>query len=74
MEQFDGSAVVGLEKPFALNTTIQTKGELEGETIEVKARLLGSLQDVQTEILLDGDDCICRRNLRCIRLQLRWTR
>ena len=51
-----GSAVVGLEKPFALNTTIQTKGELEGETIEGKARLWGSLQDVQTEILLDGDD------------------
>ena len=51
-----GSAVVGLEKPFALNTTVQTKGELEGETIEGKARLWGSLQDVQTEILLDGDD------------------
>ena len=51
-----GSAVVGLEKPFALNTTIQTKGELEGETIEGKARLWGSLQDVQTEILLDGDN------------------
>ena len=51
-----GSAVVGLQKPFALDTMIRTKGELEGRTIDSLAQLRGSLQDVQADVLLDGDD------------------
>ncbi|MCF7520933.1 translocation/assembly module TamB [Neisseria sp. ZJ106] len=51
-----GAAVVGLKPPFALNTAIYTKGELEGQTIHGTTRLWGSLQDVHTDILLDGDD------------------
>lgn len=51
-----GAAVLGLKKPFALNTALYTKGTLEGKDIHSTARLWGSLQDMQTDILLDGDN------------------
>lgn len=51
-----GAVVVGLNKPFSLNAAVYTKGELEGETIHGTARLWGSLQDMQTDLLLDGDN------------------
>ncbi|WP_165089678.1 translocation/assembly module TamB domain-containing protein [Neisseria yangbaofengii] len=51
-----GAAVLGLQSPFSLNTAIYTKGELEGETIHGTTRFWGSLQDVNTQILLDGEN------------------
>ncbi|HHK5577666.1 TPA: translocation/assembly module TamB domain-containing protein [Neisseria cinerea] len=51
-----GAVVIGLKKPFVLNTAIYTKGELEGETIHGTARLWGSLQDMHTDLILDGDN------------------
>lgn len=51
-----GAVVVGLEKPFVLNTAIYTKGNLEGETVHGTVRLWGSLQDIHTDVLLDGDN------------------
>ncbi|WP_066077794.1 translocation/assembly module TamB domain-containing protein [Bergeriella denitrificans] len=51
-----GAVVVGLQKPFTLNTAIYTKGELEGETVHGTARLWGSLQDVRTDLILTGDN------------------
>ncbi|QEY23880.1 translocation/assembly module TamB domain-containing protein [Neisseria animalis] len=51
-----GAVVVGLNKPYTLNTAIYTKGELEGETVHGTLRLWGSLQDVHTDIILDGDN------------------
>lgn len=51
-----GAVVIGLKKPFVLNTAIYTKGELEGETIHGTARLWGSLQDMRTDLILDGDN------------------
>lgn len=51
-----GAVVVGLNKPYVLNTAIYTKGQLEGETIHGTVRLWGSLQDVYTDLLLDGDN------------------
>ncbi|MCP1660870.1 translocation/assembly module TamB domain-containing protein [Neisseria perflava] len=51
-----GAVVVSLKKPFPVNTAIYTKGELEGETVHGTVRLWGSLQDVNTDILLDGDN------------------
>ncbi|MBZ5717951.1 hypothetical protein LAZ26_09930, partial [Haemophilus influenzae] len=49
-----GSASVGLNKPFALDTAIYTKGGLEGKTIHSTARLSGSLKDVRAELAIDG--------------------
>lgn len=51
-----GAVVLGLQSPFSLNTAIYTKGELEGETIHGTTRFWGSLQDVNTQILLDGEN------------------
>ena len=51
-----GAVVLGLNKPYVLNTAIYTKGQLEGETIHGTVRLWGSLQDVYTDLLLDGDN------------------
>lgn len=51
-----GAVVVGLNKPYVLNTAIYTKGQLEGETLHGTVRLWGSLQDVSTDLLLDGDN------------------
>ena len=48
--------MLGLNKPYVLNTAIYTKGQLEGETIHGTVRLWGSLQDVYTDLLLDGDN------------------
>ena len=45
-----------MNKPYVLNTAIYTKGQLEGETIHGTVRLWGSLQDVYTDLLLDGDN------------------
>ncbi|ASK28484.1 translocation/assembly module TamB [Neisseria chenwenguii] len=50
-----GAVEIGLKKPFALNTAVYTKGELDGETIHGTARLWGSLKDMKSELLLDGD-------------------
>ncbi|PSJ79832.1 translocation/assembly module TamB domain-containing protein [Neisseria iguanae] len=51
-----GAAVVSLQSPFSLNTAIYTKGKLEGETIHGTTRFWGSLKDVNTQILLDGEN------------------
>lgn len=51
-----GAVVLGLNKPYVLNTAIYTKGQLEGETIHGTVRLWGSLQDVYTDLLLDSDN------------------
>ena len=51
-----GAVVVGLNKPYVLNTAIYTKGQLEGETLHGTVRLWGSLQDVSTDLLLDSDN------------------
>ena len=50
-----GAVEIGLKPPFALNSAIYTKGELDGETIHGTTRLTGSLRDMQSELLLDGD-------------------
>lgn len=54
MEQFVGVSLGRLEKPFALDTAIYTKGGFEGETIHSTARLSGSLKDVRAELTIDG--------------------
>ncbi|WP_416192784.1 translocation/assembly module TamB domain-containing protein [Neisseria sp. CCUG12390] len=51
-----GAVVLGLQSPFALNTAIYTKGKLEEETIHGTTRFWGSLKDINTQILLDGDN------------------
>ncbi|MGN6982404.1 translocation/assembly module TamB domain-containing protein, partial [Neisseria sp. P0009.S007] len=51
-----GAVVLGLNKPYVLNTAIYTKGQLEGETLHGTVRLWGSLQDVSTDLLLDSDN------------------
>lgn len=51
-----GAVVIGLDKPYVLNTAIYTKGQLEGETLHGTVRLWGSLQDVYTDLLLDSDN------------------
>ena len=48
--------MLGLNKPYVLNTAIYTKGQLEGETLHGTVRLWGSLQDVSTDLLLDSDN------------------
>ena len=48
--------MIGLNKPYVLNTAIYTKGQLEGETLHGTVRLWGSLQDVSTDLLLDSDN------------------
>ena len=50
-----GAVEISLKPPFALNSAIYTKGELDGETIHGTTRLTGSLRDMQSELLLDGD-------------------
>lgn len=49
-----GALMVGLEKPYVLNTAVYTKGELEGEAVHSTTRLWGSLQDVHADLILDG--------------------
>lgn len=50
-----GAAVIGLKKPFSVDTAVYTKGALEGETVRGTTRLFGSLQDLQTDILVEGE-------------------
>lgn len=50
-----GAAIIGLQRPYQLNTAIYTQGSLEDDTIHGTTRLWGNLQDIQTQILLDGE-------------------
>ncbi|QEY26739.1 translocation/assembly module TamB domain-containing protein [Neisseria zalophi] len=51
-----GSATLGTKSPFSLNAIINGDGMLDNEPIVAANRFWGSLQDVQTDIRIDGDN------------------
>ncbi|WP_373755484.1 translocation/assembly module TamB domain-containing protein [Neisseria sp.] len=51
-----GAVTLGAATPFALNSAVYTKGELEKETVHSTVRLWGSLRDTHTDIRLDSDN------------------
>lgn len=51
-----GNASLGVKSPFSLNAILKGSGTLDNEQAFAASRFWGSLQDVQTDIRIDGDN------------------